>query len=61
MYSIRLLFFTFFVKPNGFKSNYENIHEAPFFMFIPLFFLCINSIFFGFLFKDLFVGLGVDT
>jgi hypothetical protein len=30
-------------------------------MLIPLFILGIGSIFIGFLFKDLFLGLGVDT
>jgi NADH-ubiquinone oxidoreductase chain 5 len=30
-------------------------------MMLSLFFLCINSIFFGFIFKDLFVGLGSNT
>jgi NADH-ubiquinone oxidoreductase chain 5 len=61
IYSIRLILFTFFVKPNGFKKSYQMIHDSPFFMMFSLFFLCINSIFFGFIFKDLFVGLGVDT
>lgn len=61
IYSIRLIIFTFFVKPNGFKMNYQIIHDSPIFMFLSLFFLCINSIFFGFIFKDLFVGLGTNT
>jgi len=61
IYSIRLIIFTFFVKPNGFKKSYQQIHDSPIFMMFSLFFLCINSIFFGFIFKDLFVGLGVDT
>jgi NADH-ubiquinone oxidoreductase chain 5 len=30
-------------------------------MLLPLFFLCFNSVFFGYFFKDVFVGLGVDT
>jgi hypothetical protein len=30
-------------------------------MLIPLFVLCFGSIFVGFLAKDLFLGLGVDT
>jgi NADH-ubiquinone oxidoreductase chain 5 len=30
-------------------------------MFVPLFFLSFFSIFFGFIFKDLFVGIGNDT
>ena len=61
IYSIRLIFYTFFIKPNGFKINYERIHDSPFFMLLPLFFLCFNSVFFGYFFKDVFVGLGVNT
>ena len=61
MYSIRLIWFTFFEKPNGFKQSYQHIHDSPFFMAIPLFILCLCSIFFGYFFKDIFVGLGVDT
>lgn len=60
-YSFRLIWFTFYVKPNGFKKIYSNIHEAPFFMFIPMFFLSLNSIFFGYFFKDLFIGIGSNT
>lgn len=61
IYSTRLIYYTFWTKPNGFKNTYTNAHDSPFFMFIPLFFLSFFSIFFGFIFKDLFVGLGNDT
>jgi len=61
IYSIRLIIFTFFVKPNGFKKIYLFIHDSPIYILLSLFFLCINSIFFGFIFKDLFVGLGTNT
>ena len=61
VYSIRLIWYTFYTKPNGFKKNYLIVHDAPFFMYISLFFLCLNSIFFGYFFKDVFVGLGTDV
>ena len=61
VYSTRLLYYTFWTKPNGFKNSYTHSHDSPFFMFIPLFFLSFFSIFFGFIFKDLFVGIGNDT
>ena len=61
IYSIRLIWFTFFNKPNGYKASYQHIHDSPFFMVLPLFFLCLCSIFFGYFFKDIFIGLGVDT
>lgn len=61
IYSTRLIYYTFWTKPNGFKNSYKHSHDSPFFMYIPLFFLSFFSIFFGFIFKDLFVGLGNDT
>ena len=61
LYSTRLLYLTFFNKPNGFKSDYKNIHDSDLLIAIPLFILSINSIFFGFITKDFFVGLGTDA
>jgi NADH-ubiquinone oxidoreductase chain 5 len=61
VYSTRLIYYTFWTKPNGFKNTYSSSHDSPIFMFIPLFCLSFFSIFFGFFFKDLFVGLGNDT
>ena len=61
LYSIRLIYFTFLTKPNGFKNSYKNSHDATFYMSISLLILSFNSIFFGYLNKDLFIGLGVDT
>jgi proton-translocating NADH-quinone oxidoreductase chain L len=59
-YSIRLLVLVFYVKPNGYKSSYEHAHEPNIFMTLPLAFLCLLSIFSGFIFKDLFIGFGTD-
>ena len=41
-----------------YKKVVPFIHEPSFFMAIPMFFLGILSIFSGFFFKDVFVGLG---
>jgi NADH-ubiquinone oxidoreductase chain 5 len=60
IYTTRLLYLTFFAIPNGPKNYYENTHEAPFFMAVPLGILAILSIVFGYLSKDLFIGLGSD-
>ncbi|RKP33938.1 hypothetical protein BJ085DRAFT_1503, partial [Dimargaris cristalligena] len=57
-YSSRLLFLTFFGRPNGQKKIYELIHEPSFIMSFPLIILALFSIFFGYIFKDLFIGLG---
>lgn len=59
-YSVRLLSLTFLVKYNGFKSMLCQIHDAPFIMLFPLVFLSLCSIFFGFFFRELFIGLGVN-
>jgi NADH-ubiquinone oxidoreductase chain 5 len=57
-YSIRLLFLVFLIKPNGFKSNYQTIHEPGYGMLFPLILLSIFSIFIGFLTRELFIGFG---
>jgi NADH-ubiquinone oxidoreductase chain 5 len=60
LYSIRLLHYVFFSKPNGYKVIMLKVHEAPFLMALPLSALSILSIFSGYLTKDLFIGLGSD-
>ena len=57
LYSIKVLFLTFISNPNGPFINYKNIHESGLFMSLPLVILAIFSIFFGFMTKDIFIGL----
>ena len=58
-YSFRLLFFLFYHKPFSLNfTYYKNIHSANIFALLPLGLLALFAIFFGYLFKDLFVGLG---
>jgi NADH-ubiquinone oxidoreductase chain 5 len=57
-YSFRLIYLTFISNPNGFKNAIQHAHDAPLPMAIPLFILCLGSIFVGYLTKDLFIGLG---
>ena len=59
-YSFRLISLVFLTNPNGSRNAYLNSHEANFKVIIPLFLLALFSIFFGFVFSDLFVGLGTD-
>lgn len=59
-YSFRLLYLTFLSKPNGFRSVLLGAHDAPFSMALPLVLLSIGSIFVGFIFRDLLVGLGTS-
>lgn len=58
-YSFRLLFFLFYHKPFSLNyTYYKNIHPANIFGLLPLAILAILSIYWGYLAKDLFVGLG---
>jgi NADH-ubiquinone oxidoreductase chain 5 len=59
-YSFRLISLVFLTVPNGSKISYLNSHEAKLNVIVPLFILALFSIFFGFVFSDLFVGVGTD-
>src|SRR5271170_4255507 len=59
-YSFRLITLVFLTMPNGSKNVYLNSHETNLLVIIPLFILALFSIFFGFIFSDLFVGIGSD-
>jgi NADH-ubiquinone oxidoreductase chain 5 len=59
-YSFRLISLVFLTNANGQKESYLNSHESKLAVIIPLFILAIFSIFFGFIFSDLFVGMGTD-
>jgi len=64
LYSVKVLYLTFLTNPNGPISNYRDsltkdpAHEGDIFMSFPLIILAIFSIFFGYLSKDIFIGLG---
>lgn len=57
MYSFKLIFFVFFVKTNIF-NKFGNIQENNYYILVPLFVLSILSIFIGYWFSDIFVGIG---
>jgi len=57
-YSFRLISLVFLTVPNGSKQAYLDSHESNLAVIIPLFILALFSIFFGYLFSDLFVGMG---
>jgi NADH-ubiquinone oxidoreductase chain 5 len=65
LYSIKVLYLTFLSNPIGPKTNYDFkssfgikvAHEGDIFMSFPLIILAIFSIFFGYITKDIFVGL----
>jgi NADH-ubiquinone oxidoreductase chain 5 len=57
-YSFRLLFLTFINPVNSFKSQVQAAHEAPIVMIIPLIILGFGAIFYGYMTRDLIIGLG---
>ena len=63
LYSVKVLYLTFLSNPNGPLINYkkeQGAHEGDIFMSAPLIILAIFSIFFGYMSKDIFIGLGSD-
>jgi NADH-ubiquinone oxidoreductase chain 5 len=61
LYSVKVLYLTFLTNPNGPLVNYKGksaAHEGDIFMSLPLIILAIFSIFFGYVTKDIFLGLG---
>lgn len=65
LYSIKVLYITFLSNPNGSIVNYKfetskAAHEGDIFLSMPLIILAIFSIFFGYITKDIFIGLGSD-
>lgn len=59
-YSLRLISLTFLTYPNANKSVYNNVHDAPTIVIIPLTILSILAIFFGYVASDLFIGIGSE-
>jgi NADH-ubiquinone oxidoreductase chain 5 len=58
LYSVKVLYLTFLANPNGPIAYYKHAHESDIFISLPLVVLGLFSIFFGFLTKDIFIGLG---
>nr|YP_009504968.1 NADH dehydrogenase subunit 5 [Lyophyllum decastes]AWW14087.1 NADH dehydrogenase subunit 5 [Lyophyllum decastes] len=59
-YSFRLISLVFLTTANGQKESYLKSHESKIAVIIPLLILALFSIFFGYIFSDLFVGVGSD-
>ena len=63
LYSVKILYLTFISNPNGPIINYKwnhSAHEGDIYLSLPLIILALFSIFFGYLTKDIFIGLGSD-
>jgi len=60
LYSVKLLYLTFLANPSGPLVNYKNAHEGNLFMSMPLIVLALFSIFFGYIARDIYLGLGTS-
>lgn len=63
LYSVKVLYLTFLSNPNGPIISYKQdqaAHEGDIFISLPLIVLATFSIFFGYLTKDIFIGLASD-
>nr|YP_010183888.1 NADH dehydrogenase subunit 5 [Coccidioides immitis]QVG62011.1 NADH dehydrogenase subunit 5 [Coccidioides immitis] len=58
LYSVKVLYLTFLTNPNGPLISYKHVDQGNIFINLPLFILAIFSIFFGYITKDIFIGLG---
>jgi NADH-ubiquinone oxidoreductase chain 5 len=58
LYSVKVIYLTFLANPNGSINYYKHAHESDIFMSLPLVILAVFSIFFGFITKDIYLGLG---
>ena len=58
LYSVKVIYLTFLSTPNGSKNYYKNAHESDIFISLPLVILAVFSIYFGYITKDIFIGLG---
>ena len=57
-YSFRLVYLAFVNNSNSFKVYIQAAHDAPLLMCIPLIILSFGSIFWGYLSRDMIIGLG---
>nr|QHD26783.1 NADH dehydrogenase subunit 5 [Podosphaera xanthii] len=58
LYSVKVIYLTFLTNPNGSINYYKNAHEGDIFLSLPLVVLAIFSIYFGYITKDIYIGLG---
>ncbi len=58
VYSFRLIYLVFFGRPKGFFVFYKNVEEGDHLTLAVLSVLSFLSLFVGYLFKDLFIGVG---
>ncbi len=57
-YSFKVIYLTFLQYPSSYRTYLDYCHDAPVIMYVPLLLLSFCSIFVGFLFKDIVLGVG---
>jgi NADH-ubiquinone oxidoreductase chain 5 len=57
LYSVKVLYLTFLSNPNGPLNYFNKAHEGDIYLSLPLVILALFSIYFGFVTKDIFIGL----
>ncbi|KAK2121981.1 NADH dehydrogenase subunit 5 [Fusarium oxysporum II5] len=55
---VKVIYLTFLTNPNGPVNYYRNAHESDIFISLPLVILAVFSIYFGYITRDIFIGLG---
>jgi NADH-ubiquinone oxidoreductase chain 5 len=58
LYSVKVLYLTFLSPALGPRNYYVKAHEGNIWLSLPLVILALFSIFFGYITKDIFIGLG---
>ena len=58
LYSVKVLYSTFIGVPNGPFNYYKHVHESDIYISLPLIILAIFSVFFGYITKDIYIGIG---
>lgn len=58
LYSVKVLYLTFLSPALGPQVSYTKAHEGDLYMMLPLIILALFSIFFGYITKDIFLGIG---
>jgi NADH-ubiquinone oxidoreductase chain 5 len=66
LYSVKVLYLTFLGRPNGpiinytYENSHSYAHEGNVYLTLPLIVLAIFSVFFGYITKDIYIGMGSD-
>jgi len=60
LYNIRLLYYVFYIEQTCSIVKFNNIKESSISMLIPMICLSIMSILSGYIFKDIFIGIGTN-